>query len=194
MLAPHERDEALRIAVHAVTEPLSHGRRWLPSPHDVAPVLREPGASFVTLRRDGHLLGCIGSLVPHRPLGVDVAHNAAAAAFDDPRLPAVTAADLPALDVHVSVLGPLQAVPAAGWRELADSLRPGLDGLLVTDERHRATFLPSVWSELATPRAFLDALWVKAGMRPGVWSEGMQVSRYVVEEFGSLAHEVHPLD
>ncbi|MDZ7731909.1 MAG: AMMECR1 domain-containing protein [Acidimicrobiia bacterium] len=42
--------------------------------------LREPGASFVTLLRDGRLLGCIGSIEPVRPLAVDVAENAVGAA------------------------------------------------------------------------------------------------------------------
>jgi len=193
MLEQQDRDEMLRIAVRAVAEPLAHGRRWLPDLTEMAPALRDPGACFVTLRRSQRLLGCIGSLVPHRPLGVDVAHNAAAAAFDDPRLPAVTVADMAALDVHVSVLGPLRVLPVAGWAELADALRPGEDGLLVTDGRHRATFLPSVWGELATPREFLDALWVKAGMRPGVWPAHLQVSRYSVEEFGSPARDVREL-
>ena len=42
--------------------------------HDAA--LQAPGATFVTLERDGALLGCIGTLEPVRPLVADVAHNA----------------------------------------------------------------------------------------------------------------------
>ena len=38
-----------------------------------SPFLREPGASFVTLTRNGQLRGCIGSLEAHRPLATDVA-------------------------------------------------------------------------------------------------------------------------
>ena len=45
------------------------------------PWLRETGASFVTLRLDGDLRGCVGSVDAHRPLGDDVAHNAFAAAY-----------------------------------------------------------------------------------------------------------------
>ena len=56
-----------------------------------APWLRETGASFVTLRLDGELRGCIGSIDPRRPLGEDVARNARAAAFHDPRFPPVSA-------------------------------------------------------------------------------------------------------
>ena len=45
--------------------------------------LSEPGASFVTLKQNGRLRGCIGTLEAHRPLVEDVVRNAAAAALDD---------------------------------------------------------------------------------------------------------------
>lgn len=185
----HEREQALRIAVRAVEEPLRTGNRWLPDPRELDGQLAEPGACFVTLRRDGRLLGCIGSLVPHRLLGIDVAHNAAAAAFDDPRLPAVTVDDVPAMHVHVSVVGELEPLDVDGWHDLAARLRPGVDGLLVADDRHRATFLPSVWDQLDDPAAFLDALWTKARLVPRSWPPGLQASRYrVADAEGPAAH------
>ena len=49
------------------------------------PRLREKGATFITLARDGELRGCIGSLRRSRELGEDVIHNALAAAFEDSR-------------------------------------------------------------------------------------------------------------
>ena len=42
-------------------------------------------ASFITLTQAGRLRGCIGSLAAQRKLLDDVAHNARAAAFADPR-------------------------------------------------------------------------------------------------------------
>ncbi|MBU1394714.1 MAG: AmmeMemoRadiSam system protein B, partial [Gammaproteobacteria bacterium] len=56
----------------------------LPVP-SAQPWMAEPGASFVTLTRQGELRGCIGTLEAHRPLGLDVRENALAAAFRDPR-------------------------------------------------------------------------------------------------------------
>lgn len=182
MLTDQDGEHVLRIAVRAVEEPLRTGRRWLPAADELDGPLADPSACFVTLRRDGALLGCIGSLAAHRPLGIDVAHNAAAAAFDDPRLPPVTRVDVPHMHVHVSVLTALAPMDVEGWHDLAARLRPGVDGLLVHDERHRATFLPSVWQQLPGPPAFLDALWAKAGLRPGAWPEDMQVSRYEVHD------------
>ncbi len=187
MLSSSEQQISLDIAWRAVLEPLRTGRRWLPDPLDLTGELALPGACFVTLRARGALLGCIGSLVPHRLLGVDVASNAAAAAYDDPRLPPVTEADLADMDLHVSVLGPLEPLSAAGRDDLAARLRPGVDGLVVEAGPRRATFLPSVWEQLPDAAAFIDALWVKAGWRARDWPDGLQVSTYQVQEFGSRA-------
>ena len=190
MLDPQDADALLGIAVRAVDEPLLSGHRWLPDESGLSATLARPGACFVTLRRDGGLLGCIGSLIAHRALGIDVASNAAAAAFDDPRLPTVTTDDLIGMDVHVSVLGPLEPVLVASREELTAALRPGVDGLLVEDDRHRGTFLPSVWDQIGDPADYLDALWAKAGLRPGEWHRGLTVSRYEVDEVGALARMV----
>lgn len=192
MLTGPERDQALDVAVRAVVEPLTTARRWLPDLDELRGALAEDGACFVTLRGSGDLLGCIGSLTPRQPLGVDVAHNAAAAGFDDPRLPAVTRRDVPLMQVHVSVLGPLAVLPVGGWAELREQLRPGVDGLLVEDLPHRATFLPAVWESLPDPEAFLDALWRKAGLPPRRWARELQVSRYVVEELSGWARDHEP--
>lgn len=129
-----------------------------------APFLQAPGASFVTLQRDGALRGCMGSLAPHRPLVVDVAHNAFAAAFRDPRFPPLAAAELPGLALHVSVLGPPQPLEVASESELLACLRPGVDGLVLDEGALRATFLPAVWSQLSSPRDFVAHLKRKAGL------------------------------
>lgn len=183
MLSPADRDAALDIASRAAAAPLGDGRRWLPEVATLPAALARPGASFVTLRAHGDLLGCIGSLVARGPLGVDIAHNAAAAAFDDPRLPPLSPGDVPVADVHVSVLGPLEPLGVTGPGELVRSLRPGVDGVLVETPTHRGTFLPSVWEQLADPADFVAALWRKAGLKPGSWPGGTHVQRYEVEEF-----------
>jgi AmmeMemoRadiSam system protein A len=184
VLSPADREVALDIASRAATAPLGDGRRWLPDVAALPAALAAPGASFVTLRAYGDLLGCIGSLAPRRPLGVDIAHNAAAAAFDDPRLPALSRADVPVADIHVSVLGPLDAMPVVSMAELVRELRPGVDGVLVETATRRGTFLPSVWEQLPDAADFVTALWRKAGLVPGRWPDGLRVHRYQVQEFG----------
>ena len=150
-----------------------------------------PGAAFVTLRRDGRLLGCIGSMEPSRPLADDVAAHAFDAAFRDPRLPAVTLDDWEHMDVEISVLGPLEVLDVHDRAGLIAALRPGTDGVLLTSREGRGTFLPSVWHQVRSPEEFLDMLWRKAGLRAGRWPSDLVVERYQVEEFGE--HDL-PLD
>lgn len=187
MIPAEHHDETLALAVTSVVVRLRTGSPWSPAEASLPEPLRSPGATFVTLRRDGALLGCIGTLVPRDPLGVDVARNAAAAAFDDPRLPAVVEADLQAMHVHVSVLGPLEPLVVHGWDELLAAVRPGVDGLLVEAAWLRATLLPSVWSDRAEPVGFVSALWLKAGLRPGEWPAGLRLHRYVAGEVSGPA-------
>jgi AmmeMemoRadiSam system protein A len=147
--------------------------------------LLEPGASFVTLRSaGGDLRGCIGSIAAVRPLGEDVEANAAAAAFRDPRFPALAREELADLGVEVSVLSASEPLPAApGFEAAAAMLRPGVDGVILeAGPFARATFLPQVWEELPDARDFLAQLQRKAGLPARGWSAAHRLSRYTVEK------------
>src|SRR5262245_12170623 len=124
-----------RLAVTSIAARLA-GR-----PQDGRPpgsaALRARGASFVTLAHDGRLLGCIGTLDVARPLYLDVLRNAGRA-MRDPRLPEVTIAEWPGLDVTVSVLTTPEPATVAGRADLLELLRPGVDGLLLTAGHRRA--------------------------------------------------------
>lgn len=148
-----------------------------------APWLREPGASFVTLKLDGELRGCIGTVDPHRPLGDDVARNARSAAFRDPRFPPVSPAEMPRLQVEVSVLSPREPLPAASEPEALARLRPGIDGIALEYHGTSATFLPQVWESLPEPRDFLEHLKRKAGLPARFWHPDVRLSRYTVEKY-----------
>jgi uncharacterized protein len=160
-------------------------RAGVPVPQrDFAPTLHVQRSAFVTLHVAGALQGCIGSIEPRNPLFVEVWRNAAAAAFSDPGFPALTSAQWPDTRVHLSVLEPLQAIPAAHEQTLLDGLRPGIDGLVLQLDEARATFLPSVWEQLPTPHDFLAHLKAKAGWPATFWSPRMQAWRYGTESFG----------
>ena len=190
-LSPTTRRWLLSLARDTVRRALDDGRLHLPDAADVPVEASAPGAAFVTLRRDGRLLGCIGTMEPSRPLATDVAAHAFDAAFRDPRLPAVTLDDWEHMDVEVSVLGPLEVLDVHDRAGLIAALRPGTDGVLLTSREGRGTFLPSVWHQVRSPEEFLDMLWRKAGLRAGRWPSDLVVERYQVEEFGE--HDL-PLD
>ena len=170
------------IAVDSIAIALTEGVRRVPQVSAVDPSLREHAATFVTLERDGRLLGCVGTLEAHRPVAIDVAEHALAAAFDDPRVPAVTRDDFPAMSVKVSVLSASTVVPAESFAALRDTVREGIDGITVHAGSRRATLLPSVWRHVRDVDEFLDALWAKAGLPCGAWPAGVVVTRYATAE------------
>ncbi len=153
--------------------PSARGHEWL----------RASGASFVTLRLDEDLRGCIGSIDARRPLGEDVARNAHAAAYRDPRFPPVSAGERPRLAIEVSVLSPREPLVVASEAEALARLRPGVDGVALEYGGASATFLPQVWESLPGPEEFLEQLRRKAGLPARFWHEDLRLSRYTVEKF-----------
>jgi len=145
--------------------------------------LDTPGATFVTLFAHEELRGCVGTLEPRRPLAIDVRENALGAAFRDSRFLPLTAAEFAATWVEVSLLSPSESLKFTGEEDLLRQLVPGVDGLIIDYERHRATFLPQVWESLPDPRGFLATLKRKAGLATDFWSPQMNVSRYRVTKW-----------
>jgi AmmeMemoRadiSam system protein A len=147
----------------------------------------EPGASFVTLKKNGRLRGCIGSFAAQRPLLEDVRANAVAAATRDPRFAPMTPDELPVVAIEVSVLSAPRPLRVSSLGEACAALRPGVDGVIVeTDACHRATLLPQMWQQLPDPAQFLGHLWLKAGLAPGLWYEGTTLQTYTVRAW----HEI----
>ena len=145
--------------------------------------LAEPGASFVTLTRQGELRGCIGTLEAHRPLGVDVRENAVAAAFRDPRFMPLTRVEFDEIRVEVSLLSPTEALVVASEEHALASLRPGVDGVVFEYRHYRSTFLPQVWEQLPEPAEFMAHLKRKAGLPMDFWAEDVRLSRYTVSKW-----------
>ena len=179
------RRTLLQVARASIEHGLAHGRPLAVDPGRHPPPLAEPGAAFVTLHRGGRLRGCIGSLEAYRPLVVDVAENAYAAAFRDPRFPPLAPEELEDLAIEISVLGPPEPLPAAASEaEAAAMLRPGVDGVILELDGRRGTFLPAVWEQLPDPVLFLRHLKAKAGLPPDGWSPAIRLWRYTTESFG----------
>ena len=140
--------------------------------------LQEQRACFVTLHRSGELRGCVGSMLAYRPLFEDIQDNTRAAAFRDPRFPAVSASEIESLSLEVSLLSPLESVIFHSESDLISQLRPGVDGLLLEHGYHRGTFLPAVWASLSEPALFWSRLKTKAGIPKDFWSPEFKVQRY----------------
>lgn len=145
--------------------------------------LAAPGACFVTLTLDGALRGCIGSLEARRPLADDLAHNARAAAYSDPRFAPLGADERDRVRVEVSILSAPEPLTFRDEAHALAQLRPGQDGVILQAGARRATFLPQVWAQLPAPADFMAHLKRKAGLAPDAWPADIRLSRYTVEKY-----------
>jgi len=116
-----------------------------------------------------------------RPLVEDVAENAVAAAFHDPRFPPLSRDEFDDLKISISVLSPPEEMSFSSEADLLSQIRPGIDGLILQEGFQKGTFLPSVWEELPETEMFFEHLKLKAGLPAGYWSDTLRVFRYTAE-------------
>ncbi len=172
----------LELVRSSIEHGLHHGSPAAVELEGLSSTLQEPGACFVTLETGHQLRGCIGSLEAHRPLAEDLVANGYAAAFQDPRFPPLSESEYPRTTIKISLLTPATPMQFSSEEDLLNQIRPGVDGLILSDRGHRGTFLPSVWEQLPSPRLFLSHLKQKAGLPEGYWSDTIRVERYQTEQ------------
>ncbi|MDH5189077.1 MAG: AmmeMemoRadiSam system protein A [Rhodospirillaceae bacterium] len=192
LLATHG-NVLLAIAKSSIKHGMISNRPLDIDPTSMADELNNNGASFVTLKKNGDLRGCIGTPEAWRALAVDVAQNAYGAAFSDPRFPPLEKNETNQLHLSVSVLSPTNAIDFESEDELLSSLRPNVDGLIIEDGQMRALFLPQVWQQLPAPEDFLSHLKRKAGMGGSHFSPTFKAQRFIVGEIKSNWGEIAPL-
>lgn len=181
--------QLIEVADRAILAGLRNRRPHVPGPSELHTDLHQTLGVFVTLTVREQLNGCIGSIEGDEPLAVSVARHAWSAAFADPRLPALRWSDYEHLDIEVSVLSPLSAIPSGTRTDLLGELRPGVDGLLIRAGMRRAVFLPSVWGQLPSAEAFVEHLFGKAGLAPNSWPDDLHASRFTAQKIGRVDRE-----
>ena len=182
VLDAEARSFLLRVARESLERAVRTGRAF-PRGHFTqnAPksTLVKMGA-FVTLndKSTGALRGCIGEILPMRPLVEAVAERAVDSALHDPRFMPVEESELGNLRVEVSALTPPK--PVASWRDIV----LGRDGMTLEKGSAFAVFLPQVAPEqgwdLPTTLAYLSQ---KAGLPPGAWRDGARFETFQAEVF-----------
>lgn len=146
--------------------------------------LQQDLATFVTLKIDGRLRGCIGNLEATGPLLQSLTTNARQAAFHDHRFAPVGPEEFKRLTIDISILTRPQRLEYSGGDDLLKQLRPGIDGVILKRGRARATFLPQVWEQLPRPQQFLEHLCLKAGLHRSAWQEpDVEIFLYQVQSF-----------
>ncbi len=171
----------LKIARAAIGKKLGEA---LSPPQENDPVLDEAGGTFVTLKIDNRLRGCIGNIEPVRSLRDGVRDNALNAAFEDYRFSPLSREEFDEVEISLSVLTPASRLSYTDSKDLLKKLRPGVDGVILRHGVRSATFLPQVWEQLPETEQFLSHLCQKAGLSKECWKGGeVEVYIYQVQSF-----------
>jgi AmmeMemoRadiSam system protein A len=175
----HDRQVLLRIAREAIAAHIGGQPAHVPGALEV---LTRHGGAFVTLHKRGDLRGCIGHIEPTDSLGAVVPRCAVAACSSDPRFPPLASDELDAIDIEISLLGPLEPIARP------EDIVIGRDGLVVQQGWQRGLLLPQVATEWNwNAAAFLAHTCRKAGLPDDAWRHGAKVWRFEAEVFSERA-------
>lgn len=149
-------------------------------------IAEERLGAFVTLHETAgsgrrNLRGCIGRMSSELPLRSTIRDMAIAAAFEDPRFPALREGELEAVDIEISVLSPFE--PCA-----PDDVIPGVHGVYLTRGYRSGVFLPQVAPEQGWDRQqLLEHLCGKAGLESGAYAAPeARLFRFTATVFGEM--------
>ncbi len=172
-----EREELLRIARLSIETYVREGR--VPEIEVSSERLKEPGAAFVTINKDGQLRGCIGTTVAVQPLYLQVQDSAIAAATRDPRFVPLSVEELDDIELEISVLTPPKRITST------DEIQVGRHGLIISQGMHSGLLLPQVATDWGWDKyTFLAQTCRKAGLPEDCWQKGAEIYTFEAEVFG----------
>ena len=166
-----KEDPYVRLARQTIQEYLRTGRQIAP-PQGLPPELYGTRAgAFVSLKEDGRLRGCIGTIQATKDsLAEEIIANAVSACSRDPRFPPVEAWEADRLTVSVDVLGETEPVTSP------EELDAGRYGVIVTKGLKRGLLLPNL-EGVDTVEQQIAIARQKAGIREG---EAVALERFEV--------------
>ncbi|MGI6574375.1 MAG: AmmeMemoRadiSam system protein A [bacterium] len=169
----HAVSDHVRLA-RASLETYVRTGKMLDLPHPLPSGLEQKAGAFVSLKKQGRLRGCIGTIRPTQSsLAAEIIHNAVSAGIHDPRFTPVQEAELDQLVYSVDVLGDLEPINSM------DELDPFRYGVVVQAGRKTGLLLPNL-DGIDTVTEQVDIACQKAGIRPG---EKIKLFRFVVERY-----------
>jgi len=137
-------------------------------------MLANKAGVFVSLKKDGRLRGCIGTVSPTTPsIADEIIRNAVSAGTEDPRFDPVTEDELPYLVYSVDVLE--EPEPISSMEELDVKQY----GVIVTKGNKRGLLLPNL-EGINTPKQQVSIALQKAGIS--------QYEKYSMERFKVVRH------
>ena len=159
-----QKEYLLDLAKKSITTYLETGKEFQLKELPENKELLEKRGAFVTLHLHDNLRGCIGYILPYKPLYQTVIENAYNAAFEDPRFNKLTKSEYPDLEIEISVLSAPK--PVASYKDIII----GKHGILLKCGHYQAVFLPQVAVEQGWDlETTLTHLSLKASGDPNLW-------------------------
>lgn len=125
--------------------------------------------AFVSLKRQGQLRSCMGTMSDRIALGNAMEQAAIHASRDDPRFEPIMAAELFELELEIWVLWGMKRVAQRGTDRL-NAIQIGQHGVQIARGGNRGLLLPGVALEYQMDaRTFLEAVCRKAGLPNDAW-------------------------
>lgn len=165
ILSKPEQQKLLEIAKKSVNEIVVNNNLLELNSSEFESLNLDRGA-FVTLKKDGHLRGCIGYTSAVQPLNQTVRNAAVSAAVKDYRFSPVTKEELDDLEFEISVLSPFRLVTNT------NQIQIGKHGLFIKNGNAGGLLLPQVATENNWDlNTFLQQTCRKAGLYPNAWKD-----------------------
>jgi len=179
-LTAKDKDTLLDIVKRTIASKVKD--KVLPKVEIDSEILKEKRGAFVTLKKRGHLRGCIGYIKAVKPLWETVQEMAIAAAFHDPRFPSLKSEELKDLSFEISVLSPLQRI------KNINEIAVGKHGLYIVRGYNSGLLLPQVAVEYGWDReTFLRETCSKAGLPPQAWMDKeTEIYIFSADYFGDM--------
>lgn len=153
-----DEDEYVRLARLSLETWVIEGRRATPPAGLPSELTEKRAGVFVSLKKNGRLRGCIGTILPVQgSVAAEIIRNAISAGSRDPRFDAVTEEELPELVYSVDVLGRSEPVNSPA------DLDPKRYGVIVRNEGHCGLLLPDL-AGVDTVRRQVEIALEKAGI------------------------------
>jgi AmmeMemoRadiSam system protein A len=173
-----EQQVLLTVARSAISDAMDGADT--PETDEPQGILAERHGAFVTLKLDGELRGCIGSMTGHDRLINTVRDMARSAAFHDPRFAPLRPEELEKVRIEISILSPMERL------ERIEDLVVGRHGLYIAMGSRSGVLLPQVAVEQGWGReTFLSHCCRKAGLSANAWrTETVQISVFEAAVFG----------
>lgn len=164
----------VRIAKESLAYYFKHGRAMAGPSEALPPELKKQAGAFVSLKKNGQLRGCIGTILPtESDVAKEIIRNAISAATADPRFPEVSATEFPSLEVSVDILGAPEKIVSL------TELDPKRFGVIVLRGARSGLLLPDL-AGVDTAEEQVEIACQKAGINQ---SESIEMFRFEVVRY-----------